>query len=103
MTNVLAERKRGLEEEYFHRKEQEALEKTRQRLAAEEAESPRVAPSTLRHPGSYIVPSRVIVPDANKAGVTPTLACCPRLRCWRSTTKGGARRCTPMAADEEAR
>lgn len=38
MTNVRDERKKGLEEEYFHRKEQEALEKTRQRFAAEEPE-----------------------------------------------------------------
>ncbi len=31
MANAWDERKKGLEEEYFHRKEQEALEKTRQR------------------------------------------------------------------------
>jgi hypothetical protein len=38
MANLREERKRGLEEEYFHRKEQEALEKTRQRLAVEDCE-----------------------------------------------------------------
>ena len=38
MANVRDERKKGPEEEYFHRKEQEALEKTRQRLAADEKE-----------------------------------------------------------------
>lgn len=34
MANAWDERKKGLEEEYFHRKEQEAMEKLRQRLAA---------------------------------------------------------------------
>jgi hypothetical protein len=38
MTNIWEERKRGLEEEYFRRQEQEALEKIRRRLAAEEWE-----------------------------------------------------------------
>jgi heterodisulfide reductase subunit A-like polyferredoxin len=38
MANILDERKKGLEEEYFRRKEQEVLEKTRQRLAAEQRE-----------------------------------------------------------------
>jgi uncharacterized protein len=38
MKNIWDERKTGLEEEYFHRKEQDALEKTRQRLAAESQE-----------------------------------------------------------------
>ncbi|HXG21104.1 MAG TPA: zf-TFIIB domain-containing protein [Methylomirabilota bacterium] len=49
MTDVWEERKKGLEEEYFHRKEQEALEKARQRLAAEELERQR-AGSVLRCP-----------------------------------------------------
>jgi len=39
MTNVWDERKKGLEEEYFHRREQEALQKIRQRLAAERGET----------------------------------------------------------------
>ena len=38
MAIVRDERKKGREEEYFHRKEQEALEITRQRLAADETE-----------------------------------------------------------------
>ncbi len=36
MANPLEDRKKGLEDEYFHRKEQEALAKTRQRLLEEE-------------------------------------------------------------------
>ena len=42
MAKILDERKKGLEEEYFRRKEQEALEKTRQRLAAEQSEPNKV-------------------------------------------------------------
>ena len=38
MANGRDGRKKPSEEEYFHRKEQEALEKTRQRLAADEKE-----------------------------------------------------------------
>ncbi len=38
MANAWDERKKGLEEEYFHRKEQEALERTRQRRASEAME-----------------------------------------------------------------
>jgi hypothetical protein len=38
MTAVWDERKKGLEEEYFRRKDQDALEKTRRRLAAGERE-----------------------------------------------------------------
>lgn len=36
MADAWDERKKGQEEEYFHRKEQEALAKTRERTAAEE-------------------------------------------------------------------
>jgi hypothetical protein len=36
MANTWDDRKKGLEEEYFHRKEQELLDKTRQRLSEEE-------------------------------------------------------------------
>jgi uncharacterized protein len=36
MADAWDERKKGQEEEYFHRKEQEALAKTRDRTAAEE-------------------------------------------------------------------
>jgi hypothetical protein len=43
MAKILDERRKGLEEEYFHRKEQEALEKTRQRIAAEESEPIKVS------------------------------------------------------------
>jgi hypothetical protein len=43
MSNILDERKKGLEEEYFHRKEQEALEKTRQRMAADESKPDEAA------------------------------------------------------------
>ncbi len=43
MAKILDERKKGLEEEYFRRKEQEALEKTRQRLAAEQSEPNKVS------------------------------------------------------------
>lgn len=49
MANTWDERKKGLEEEYFRRKEQEALEKTRQRLAAEERERRKEA-SFMRCP-----------------------------------------------------
>lgn len=38
MANPLEDRKKGLEDEYFHRKEQELLAKTRQRLLEEEQE-----------------------------------------------------------------
>ena len=38
MANLWEERKRGLEEEYLRRKEQDALEKTRRRLAVEDGE-----------------------------------------------------------------
>jgi hypothetical protein len=49
MANTWDERKKGLEEEYFRRKEQEALEKTRQRLTAEERERRKEA-SFMRCP-----------------------------------------------------
>ena len=42
MSKIMDERRKGLEEEYFHRKEQEALEKTRQRIAAEESETNKI-------------------------------------------------------------
>jgi hypothetical protein len=38
MANPLQDRKKGLEDEYFHRKEQESLKKVRQRLLKEEQE-----------------------------------------------------------------
>jgi Zn-finger nucleic acid-binding protein len=41
MADAWDERKKGQEEEYFRRKEQEALEKVRQRVAAEEQITPR--------------------------------------------------------------
>jgi hypothetical protein len=40
MGDAWNERKKGVEEEYFHRKEQEALEKTRQRIAVEQKAQP---------------------------------------------------------------
>lgn len=43
MANAWDERKKGLEEEYFQRQEQELLEKTRQRVAAEEREQRKAA------------------------------------------------------------
>ena len=49
MANAWDGRKKGLEEEYFRRKEREALEKTRQRLAAEEQGRRRVE-SVMRCP-----------------------------------------------------
>jgi protein-arginine kinase activator protein McsA len=49
MTNIWDERKKGLEEEYFQRKEREALEKMRQRLPTEEHEGDEKA-SFLRCP-----------------------------------------------------
>jgi ribosomal protein L37AE/L43A len=36
MSNPMDERRRGLEEEYFHRKEREAIEKLRLKMTAEE-------------------------------------------------------------------
>ena len=36
MTDIWDERKKGLEEDYFHRKDRELLEQMRQRLATEE-------------------------------------------------------------------
>ena len=36
MSNPMDERRRGLEEEYFHRKEREAIEKLRAKMTAEE-------------------------------------------------------------------
>jgi hypothetical protein len=50
MANAWDERKKGLEEEYFHRKEQEALEKTRQRLTAEARERDETAVALMRCP-----------------------------------------------------
>ncbi len=49
MANAGDEKKKGQEEEYFHLKEQEALEKTRQRLAVEERERRKEA-SFMRCP-----------------------------------------------------
>ena len=43
MSKSLEERKKGLEEEYFRRKEQEALEKIRQQRAAEDNEPNKVS------------------------------------------------------------
>ena len=43
MSKILDERRKGLEEEYFRRKELEALEKTRQRIAADESKRNEVA------------------------------------------------------------
>lgn len=45
MANPLEDRKKGLEDEYFHRKEQESLEKVRQRLLQEEQEQNKEAVS----------------------------------------------------------
>ena len=36
MSNLMDERRRGLEEEYFHRKERQAIEKLRAKMTAEE-------------------------------------------------------------------
>ena len=49
MADAWNERKKDLEEEYFHRKEQEAIEKTRQRLAAVQ-ETPQQAEFFMRCP-----------------------------------------------------
>ena len=49
MANTWDDRKKGMEEDYFRRKEQELLEKTRQRLAAEERARNREA-SSMRCP-----------------------------------------------------
>jgi uncharacterized protein len=49
MANPLDDRKKGLEDEYFHRKEQEALAKTRQRALEEEREQNKQA-SYMRCP-----------------------------------------------------
>jgi Zn-finger nucleic acid-binding protein len=49
MANAWDERKKGQEEEYFHRKEREALEKMRQRVTAEERERRKEA-SFMRCP-----------------------------------------------------
>jgi len=38
MTDIWVERKKGMEEDYFHRKDRELLEQMRQRLAAQERE-----------------------------------------------------------------
>jgi hypothetical protein len=43
MANPLEDRKKGLEDEYFHRKEQESLAKVRQRLLKEEQERTKEA------------------------------------------------------------
>jgi uncharacterized protein len=37
MTNAMDERRKGLEEEYFHRKDQEAIEKLREKMKVAEA------------------------------------------------------------------
>jgi Zn-finger nucleic acid-binding protein len=49
MADAWDERKKGQEEEYFHRKNKEALEKTRQRAAVEERERQKQA-SYMRCP-----------------------------------------------------
>jgi hypothetical protein len=49
MADIWDERKKGLEEDYFHRKDQELLEHMRQRLVGEERERQREA-SSLRCP-----------------------------------------------------
>lgn len=43
MADIWDERKKGGEEDYFHRKDQELLEQMRQRLAAEEREHDKEA------------------------------------------------------------
>lgn len=43
MSDAWKEREKGLENEYFHRKEQEVIEKMREKLAAENAETSRMA------------------------------------------------------------
>lgn len=45
MTDIWVERKKGLEEDYFHRKDRELLEQMRQRLAAKEGERQQEAAS----------------------------------------------------------
>ena len=49
MANPLEERKKGMEDEYFHKKEQEALAKARQRALEEEREQYKQA-SYMRCP-----------------------------------------------------
>ena len=39
MTDIFDERRKGLENEYFHRKERETLDKLRQQMAAEAAQA----------------------------------------------------------------
>ena len=39
MSDIFDERRKGLENEYFHRKERETLDKLRQKLAAEAAQA----------------------------------------------------------------
>ncbi len=49
MADAWNDRKKGLEEEYFHRKEQEAIEKARQRRTAEQ-ETSQPAEARMRCP-----------------------------------------------------
>ncbi|MDT4896687.1 MAG: uncharacterized protein QOH25_1764 [Acidobacteriota bacterium] len=49
MSNAMEERGRALEEEYFRRKEREAIEKLRAKMSAEEQEKAKAA-SALRCP-----------------------------------------------------
>jgi len=49
MSNTMDERGRALEEEYFRRKEREAIEKLRAKMSAEEQEKAKAA-ATLRCP-----------------------------------------------------
>lgn len=43
MSDILDDRKKALEEEYFHRKEREAIEKLRAKMTAEEQEKAAAA------------------------------------------------------------
>lgn len=55
MTDIFDERRRGLEEEYFHRKNQEAMEKLRAKIAvANEAKAAATAPMTCPRCGGTL-------------------------------------------------
>jgi hypothetical protein len=62
MSNPMEERGRALEEEYFRRKEREALEKLRAKMTAEE-QAKAVAASALRCPKCDAVLEGVIVDE----------------------------------------
>ncbi|HWP44756.1 MAG TPA: zf-TFIIB domain-containing protein, partial [Blastocatellia bacterium] len=72
MSNVWDDRKKALEEDYFRRKEQEAIEKLRARRAAEEqAEQPQV--SSMQCPRcdgtlEEITYEEVLIDRCNKCG-----------------------------------